>query len=561
MAKYRDVILPDGTEVNAKVLQTLMSTPQADQKEESKPIESPTPIPLPRMSSLLSSSKSQRSLPPIPPEKLPSVATSTTAKKASKRPVNLHLEIPHTNTVLSPSIYLASLPRTPLPSPSLESRPILFSNSTSQTSTTVIRPTPLTASTYPTAASRPPSILGAGSPPASPSIANLSQLSMVRQRLAQIERNHSQISSRSGYSDAVVARPSTPVTPVTPVAWRSKMRETTGPGFSAGSFPLETRGEGSELPDKPEVTPIKTPKVMSRVHSADTERIPTPPSLKGRGKESIAIPQSPINDTKQHQVKRDEKECLSKPRLTKDVEDLSKRIAEVKGALGGESGYPTIHQIVLGLEDRTEDNKKLLKTIQERIDEIGSCLKDVQSSTAALSSTGNETTEGIKNDETQESVLRAIGDLEAKLIAEFPSLRDKVQELQSAQAILSEKLLENEKSNIPPTTAENVVDLKPVLDKLDELSLLLQSSQKTPEGPEEGSQILDVSAKYITSSRGNMRLILCPVKKNVEKVLSIVQQESSKQVLFSQQQADSVRYLNELNNVRSFDRVCVLCRD
>ena len=40
-------------------------------------------------------------------------------------------------------------------------------------------------------------------------------------------------------------------------------------------------------------------------------------------------------------------------------------------------------------------------------------------------------------------------------------------------------------------------------------------------------------------------------KKNVEKVLTIVQEESSKQVLFSQQQAESVRYLNELNNVRS----------
>lgn len=38
----------------------------------------------------------------------------------------------------------------------------------------------------------------------------------------------------------------------------------------------------------------------------------------------------------------------------------------------------------------------------------------------------------------------------------------------------------------------------------------------------------------------------------VEKVLSMLQQESGKQVLFSQQQTESVRYLNELNSVRTF---------
>jgi len=336
---------------------------------------------------------------------------------------------------------------------------------------------------------------------------------MVRQRLAQIERNHSQISSRSGYSDAAVARPSTPVTPVTPVVRRSKMRGITSPGFSAGSLkrgPLEKGGDGSEVPDKPEVTPIETSKAMSCAHSTDTERIPTPPSLKRQGEESIEIPYSPINDPKQRQVKRDEKEIPSKPHLTKeDVEDLSKRIAEVKGAIGGEAGYPTIHQIVLGLEDRTEDNKRLLKTIQERIDKLGGRLKDMQLSTAALSSTG---TEEIKNDETQESVLRAIEDLKAKLISEFPSLRDKVEELQSAQATLSEKLLENEKRNVPPATIQNVVDLKPVLDKVDELSLLLQAPHKTPEVPEEGSQILDVSAKLLPR-QPTMRLILCRARR------------------------------------------------
>jgi hypothetical protein len=196
----------------------------------------------------------------------------------------------------------------------------------------------------------------------------------------------------------------------------------------------------------------------------------------------------------------------------------------------------------------------MLKTVQERINELAGCMKDVQSSNAALSSTLNEARlmKETERDETQKLVLRAVEDVKAKLTPESPSLAEKVQELQSTQAELLEKIQEKERviqSNVPPSTPQDILDLKPVLDKLDGLRLLLQASQKASEETEvskEGSQILEVSAKLPS---GEVRVDTRPCQQNVEKLLSIVQQESGKQTLFSQQQAESVRYLNELNNV------------
>ena len=314
---------------------------------------------------------------------------------------------------------------------------------------------------------------------------------MVRQRLAQIERNHSQISAQSGYSDAVAGLSP----PVTPITKKTRSRGTSHPG-SLKSGSSETSEESPKSQDT--VTSIET-KAMSRAHSMDTGR-PTPSSSRHQ-EESSEPPYSSNNDSKQPPFERDETENAPKLHPTKeDIEDLSKRIAEVKGALGGESGCPTIHQVVLGLEDQAQDNKRMLKTMQERIEELGGCLKDVQSSTG-LASTGNDISlkKGTKDDDTGESVLRAIEDVKEKLLSEFPSLHDEVQGLQSAQAGLLEKIQDKEQSNVSPTTAQDLLDLKSVLNKLDELLLLqLEASQKTAkelEAPEEGSQILDVSAK------------------------------------------------------------------
>lgn len=308
---------------------------------------------------------------------------------------------------------------------------------------------------------------------------------MVRQRLAQIERNHSQVSSsQSGYSHEV--RPSTPVTPI---ARRNKFKTgNSGPPHSASSLkkgPFEKDQQTLESKSPNSMISIETTKVMSPI------RGDMPLILKRkdshRDDEDIDCPDKAY---KHSQGRRNDKVNYSKTRLN----DLSKRIAEVKGVLGGESGYPTIHQVVLGLEGRTLDNKRTLKTIQERIDELGSRLKEIHPSTAALSSIGKE---------THEPVLRAIEDVQARLTSEFPSLAGKVQELQSAQAKLLETMQAKEKeqvevvqSNVPPAMTQNEPDLKPLVDKLDELRVLFQASQKASEEVEvskEEPQILAVS--------------------------------------------------------------------
>ena len=238
------------------------------------------------------------------------------------------------------------------------------------------------------------------------------------------------------------------------------------------------------------------PKVMSHARAADVKRRSTPPS---ECKDADNLEHS-SNQSLGSRLDK-EQPCVTK----EDVELLLKRIAEVKGVLGGDSGYPTIHQVVLGLEDRTQDGKRMLKTIQERIDELRSGLRDLQSSTDVLSSTLRQTTPNneTKRDGTQEPVLRAIEDVRAKLIADIPSLADRVQALQSGQARLMEKMQEKEKAietnDVPLPISRTENDLKPVLEKLDQLRVQFQACKKAGEetgaSNKEGPQILEVTAE------------------------------------------------------------------
>lgn len=50
--------------------------------------------------------------------------------------------------------------------------------------------------------------------------------------------------------------------------------------------------------------------------------------------------------------------------------------------------------------------------------------------------------------------------------------------------------------------------------------------------------------------------ISCLLFQNLTKILDLVQEDGNKQVLLAQQQADSVRYLNELNAVSALYVPC-----
>lgn len=472
---YRNVILPE-----ANLNQPVSKKPRVrDSTQHDKPIENPRPIPLPEMTTLLSHSCSNRSLPPLPAD-VPEVVP----KLESKKTVKLHLDIPPLNSVLSPSIYPptshgSSSAGTPLDTPTRDPRPPFLSNSNSS-STTVIRPAFLSPSTSPTTP-RPASILSAISQSTSPSIMNLSQLSVVRQRLAQIERNHSQVFSRSSGSDAETSV----LMPETPVGNKNATK-------SPSSVPSQSgRSKG-----KAEVLHAMTERGMT------TESVPTLTAMNRNlsfeagklsleGLTSLHVDGPPLDDAKNHD------ERMSKAHLTKqDVEDLSMQVKDVKGVLGGESGYPTIHQVVLGLDDKAQANGKALKTIQERINQLEGRLANATVAPVAFD-------EGAKE---RESVLHAIEDVKAKLATEFPLVMSTVQDLQSKQDRLLELSTERESerevrysdvasSEGAQKSADNVVDLNPVLNKLDELRVLFGVSRNAiekNEGTEQPTKLAEV---------------------------------------------------------------------
>ena len=197
------------------------------------------------MSSLLDPSLSDRALPPLPSKTLPEPAPAESHK--IPKPANLHLDLSGLSGPFSPSIYppttgAVSAPETTVSYFSLADKPEnLHPLLRVDTSTTSVRKAGggsssvvISPSLYPPTVSRPGSVSPIGSTAgstfsnssraSSPSVANLSQLSVVRQRLAQIERNHSQLSSssQSGFS-GIASRVSTPV-PVSPAgsAWSKR---------------------------------------------------------------------------------------------------------------------------------------------------------------------------------------------------------------------------------------------------------------------------------------------------------------------------------------------------
>ena len=457
---YRNVILPE-----ANSNQPVSKKPMVrNSMQRDTSIENTRPVALPEMTT---HSSSNRSLPPLPadiPEAVALFNDAAIPKLEVKKPVKLHLDIPPLNGVLSPSIYpptsrassSSSAGGTPLDTPTRGSRP--------PSSTTVIRPAFLSPSTSPTTP-RPASILSAISQSTSPSITNLSQLSMVRQRLAQIERNHSHVSSSSRRSSVLM--PETPSAVSSQRSGRSK-------GKAEVLHAMTERGMTTES--------VPTLTAMNRDFSLEAGRLSsvegltttTTTSLHGGGSGSL------LDENKKYDERMSQARQLTK----RDVEDLSMQVMEVKGVLGGESGYPTIHQVVLGLDDKAQANGRALKTVQERISQLLE---------GRLVDASVVLEKGAEEDE-HESVLHAIEDVKARLATEFPLVMSTVRDLHLKQDRLLELSKDEREREVHygdvATSCEgaqrNVVDLSPVLNKLEELRVSFGVSRDAME--EEGTE-------------------------------------------------------------------------
>ena len=208
---------------------------------------------------------------------------------------------------------------------------------------------------------------------------------------------------------------------------------------------------------------------------------------------------------------------------------FSKELVDIKAVLGGESGDATIHQMVSGLEHRMRGEHKALRSIQGGLNELGErVVEAIASASASASATAaamidahdGSKTEGLVLESNKE-VMQVLEEVKARLSTELPVLVTKLEEIR----IVQEKAKENEifekkkETEQPIVTLHNItkssssgdgheskaVDLKPILDKLEEIRILCnvptkqELASKEADGAKEDSQ-LTLEVNLLTSN-------------------------------------------------------------
>jgi hypothetical protein len=431
----------------------LLDCGQDGQNTDTPPlIESPTPTPIPKVCALLSPSYSDRSLPPLPP-------------KASLPPLTIpdnRLQIPSTPTKFGGQQHLHPDTFSPTNTPI---SPSIYPPTSSISSPNPLSPTPIS----PIGVSR----------PNSPSITNLTQLSVVRQRLAQIERNHSELSAQSGLS-----RASTPVSPSSCSAWSRKELVWYNPRAS----PATLRGGNTTPTNHVRKKVVRTESEHSLPEVMITD--PLANILAQHGREPVPTP----TQRDRENPEGFEKASLAPLRL--DLTKISKDISEVKGVLGGANGYPTVHQMVVGLECCVQEDGQTLRAIRDSLNSLGELVAGVSAvQEKQTRKQDRKEKQDLKQQQIQgggtEDVLRLLENIQSQFSSVFPSVVEKLTQIVDTQ----EKEKENQKReqeqaayrNIgrTPSNSEKTAEMETVLAKLEEIRNVC-SIQAPANVPEEG---------------------------------------------------------------------------
>ena len=147
------------------------------------------------------------------------------------------------------------------------------------------------------------------------------------------------------------------------------------------------------------------------------EPVPTPFPI------PIPVPVPTLQRDRENQ-ERYEKASLAPLRL--DLTKISNDISEVKGVLGGSNGYPTVHQLVVGLERRVQGDEQTLRAIQDSLNSLGECVVGKLTQMA-------DTQEKEKENQKQEQELAAY-----RNIARTPSNSEGTAEMETVLAKLEE---------------------------------------------------------------------------------------------------------------------------
>lgn len=179
-------------------------------------------------------------------------------------------------------------------------------------------------------------------------------------------------------------------------------------------------------------------------------------------------------------------QVASGPGLSKeDLRKLSRDVVDIKGTLGGASGQPTVHQMVLVLESHARGEKKALRGIQDSLSKLGASVASAESRTA-------EQVSAAVFAENNEKVMGLLREVKERLASELPALAGRLDGLK--QAGRSPTSTDADAQDVPSASNGSstvAADLQPVLDKLEEMHSHFRARQ--PGSKEEGQSEVKAS--------------------------------------------------------------------
>lgn len=154
--------------------------------------------------------------------------------------------------------------------------------------------------------------------------------------------------------------------------------------------------------------------------------------------------------------------------LQQNIQTIPRDMATIKSVLGGESGFPTIHQMVVGLDHRMEGTGEVLKRLQDSLKVI----HERQS--------GNGTP--LATDVNGSDLVQTLQAMRTQLGIDLPAVLEKLSKIQETTEHKSNNLDGPSTSNEAPLLTE----LAPVNHKLDEL-LSAMKATRIAGGPDNGA--------------------------------------------------------------------------
>lgn len=380
---------------------------------------------------------------------------------------------------------------------------------------------------------------------------------MVRQRLAQIERSHSELSTQtlsglaSGASTPVRAR--SPLSPVTPTRNRIPLKSPTTPGtlptptgmvsspvsptgstWSMGTAVFHNKAKGTS-----EGTATNHKEVpLDRLKSNDEAGYDRKPHSKGAT--PVALP--PIEPLKVDRKANEKEEMVlrnvgkpeedpitkveksierilvaeGQPAWIEEIHKISGDLNDLKSVVGGESGYPTIHQMVVGLEHYAHAGKKSLKGVKETMEDVKQRMEEVATHAASTSAitmeNGAKILQRLEEQHQQHlkalsqtrtrtqstplqatapgngEVLRALDAIQSRLASDFPTLLQTLKEIQLKEPDNKKAPDKGASSDIASAkdagntalveSAESKVDLIPLFQRLEEIKALCEEQKQ-----------------------------------------------------------------------------------